>query len=150
MTFIKNIASILYFIWAGCWFIFFMLLIFPLVVIASFFGKIRGGNFVYKLLHAWGDFWFFMAGIRVKKIMEEKPDPNQQYVFVVNHISNLDAALLVKVIHQPFRPLGKIELKNVPIFGFIYKVCVVVVDRSNAENRQQSIRQLKSDRKSVV
>ena len=130
--------------WAGFWFLFFMFLIFPLVVIGSFFGKIRGGNFVYKLLHAWSDFWFFMVGIHVRTIMEEKPDPNKQYVFVVNHISNLDAALLVKVIRQPFRPLGKIELKKVPVFGFIYKVCVVVVDRSNAENRQQSIRHLKA------
>jgi 1-acyl-sn-glycerol-3-phosphate acyltransferase len=143
MKWIKKAASALYFLWAGFWFIFFMFLIFPLVVTGSFFGKIKGGNFVYKLLHAWGDFWFFMVGMNVKRIMEEEPDTKKQYVFVVNHISNLDAALLVKVIRQPFRPLGKIELKNVPVFGFIYKVCVVVVDRSSAENRQQSIRHLK-------
>jgi 1-acyl-sn-glycerol-3-phosphate acyltransferase len=48
------------------------------------------------------------------------------------------------VIRQPFRPLGKIELKNVPVFGFIYKAVVVVVDRTDASHRQQSIRQLKS------
>ncbi len=141
---IKKLASILYFIWAGFWFLFYMILIFPLVIIASFWGKIKGGNFVYRLLHSWGDFWFFMAGMEVKNIFEEAPDPSKQYVFVINHISNLDAALLVKVIRQPFRPLGKIELKNIPVFGFIYKVCVVVVDRSSAEHRQQSIRQLRS------
>jgi 1-acyl-sn-glycerol-3-phosphate acyltransferase len=121
-----------------------MLLIFPFVILFSFFGKIKGGNMIYKLLHSWGDFWFFMARIRVKKVFEHAPDPNQQYVFVINHISNLDAAMLVKVIRQPFRPLGKIELKNIPVFGFIYKAVVVVVDRSDAKHRQRSIRQLKA------
>jgi 1-acyl-sn-glycerol-3-phosphate acyltransferase len=144
MNVVKKFLHSLYFVWAVFWFIFYMLLIFPFVIIFSFFGKIRGGNLIYKLLHSWGDFWFFMAGIRVKKIFEEAPDPSRQYVFVVNHISNLDAAMLVKVIRQPFRPLGKIELKDIPVFGYIYKAVVVVVDRSNAEHRQRSIRQLKS------
>jgi 1-acyl-sn-glycerol-3-phosphate acyltransferase len=48
------------------------------------------------------------------------------------------------VVRQPFRPLGKIELKDIPVFGYIYKAVVVVVDRSNAEHRQRSIRQLRS------
>jgi 1-acyl-sn-glycerol-3-phosphate acyltransferase len=144
MNLFRKILQSLYFVWAVIWFVFYMLLIFPLVIIFSFLGKINGGNLIYKLLHSWGDFWFFMVGIRVKKIHEEAPDLTRQYVFVINHISNLDAAMLVKVIRQPFRPLGKIELKNIPVFGYIYKAVVVVVDRSDARHRQRSIRQLKS------
>jgi 1-acyl-sn-glycerol-3-phosphate acyltransferase len=144
MNLVKKILHILYLVWAVFWFLFYMFLIFPFVIIFSFFGKIRGGNMIYRLLHSWADFWFFIAGIPVKKIFEEMPDPEKQYVFVVNHISSLDAAMLVKVIRQPFRPLGKIELKNIPVFGFIYKAVVVVVDRSDAQHRQRSIRQLKS------
>jgi 1-acyl-sn-glycerol-3-phosphate acyltransferase len=144
MNVLKMIFLAPYMIWAVFWFVLYMLLIFPFVILFSFFGKIKGGNMIYKLLHSWGDFWFFMIGIRVRKIYEHTPDHAKQYVFVVNHISNLDAAMLVKVVRQPFRPLGKIELKNVPVFGFIYKTVVVVVDRSNAEHRQRSIRQLKS------
>lgn len=144
MNVLKKVLHSLYLIWAVFWFVFYMLLIFPLVIIFSFFGKIKGGNLIYTLLHSWGDFWFFMAGISAKKIYEEAPDPSKQYVFVINHISNLDAAMLVKVIRQPFRPLGKIELKNIPVFGYIYKAVVVVVDRSDARHRQRSIRQLKS------
>lgn len=144
MILFKKFLRSLYLVWAVVWFVFYMLLIFPFVIIFSFFGKIRGGNLIYKLLHSWGDFWFFMAGIPVKVINEEVADPGKQYVFVVNHISNLDAAMLVKVIRQPFRPLGKIELKNIPVFGYIYKAVVIVVDRSDAKHRQRSIRQLKS------
>jgi 1-acyl-sn-glycerol-3-phosphate acyltransferase len=144
MNFVRKFFHTVYLFWAVFWFLFYMLLIFPFVILFSFFGKIRGGNMIYKLLHSWGDFWFFLSGISVQKIYEEKPDPSEQYVFVVNHISNLDAAMLVKVIRQPFRPLGKIELKDIPVFGYIYKTVVIVVDRSDAKHRQRSIRQLKS------
>jgi 1-acyl-sn-glycerol-3-phosphate acyltransferase len=47
------------------------------------------------------------------------------------------------LIRQPFRPLGKIEIQKVPVFGIIYKVVVVVVDRSSSENRAKSMRDLK-------
>jgi len=133
----------LYVIWACAWFIFFMFCVIPFVIIASFWGKIRGGNFVYKLLQLWADVWFPIAGLRTKNIYEEKHDKKQQFVFVANHISFLDAAFIIDVIRQPFRPLGKIEIQKVPFFGIIYKVVVVVVDRSNAENRTKSMRELK-------
>ena len=147
----KIIFRFLYLLWAIFWFLLIMLLIFPLVIIASFFGRIRGGNFLYKLLHLWADIWFFLAGMRVmvNNHQEAVPDPllpehNRQYVFVANHVSNLDAAFLVKVIRQPFRPLGKIELVKIPVFGYIYKMAVVTVDRGDAKHRSKSIRNLRS------
>jgi 1-acyl-sn-glycerol-3-phosphate acyltransferase len=139
----KKIPRYLYVVWACGWFIFFMLIVFPFVFVASFWGKIKGGNFVYRLLQLWADFWFPIAGIRTRMIYEEKREKSKQYVFVSNHISYLDAAFIIDAIRQPFRPLGKIEIQGVPIFGFIYKVVVVVVDRSSPENRSKSIRELK-------
>ncbi len=120
-----------------------MFCVVPFVIIASFWGKIVGGNFVYKLLQLWADLWFPIAGLWTRNIYEEKPDKKQQYVFVSNHISFLDAAFIIDVIRQPFRPLGKIEIQKVPVFGIIYKVVVVVVDRSSPENRAKSMRELK-------
>lgn len=143
----KKLFRFFYLGWSIFWFLLVMFLIFPFVIIGSFFGRIRGGNFIYKLLHLWGDIWFFLAGLRVK-VGSSGPgvevDRSRQYVFVANHVSNLDAAFLVKVIRQPFRPLGKVELVKVPVFGFIYRAAVVTVDRGNAENRSKSIRNLKS------
>lgn len=135
---------IIYTLYAITWFILLMLLVFPFVLVASFWGKVRGGNFVYRVIRVWSATWFFLVGIRPRNIYQSKPNPNQQYIFVINHISYLDAAILVETIRQPFRPLGKIEMSKVPIFGFIYRVCVVLVDRGNSEHRAKSIRQLKS------
>ena len=103
-----------------------MLLLFPFVIIASFFGKVRGGNMVYNICGFWADLAFFFWGIRHMKIYEAPKLDTA--VFIFNHISYLDAAILVKAFRKkPVRVLGKAEMARVPIFGFIYKNAVVMV-----------------------
>ncbi len=135
---------VIYVAYAVFWFVLLMLLIFPFIFIASLWGKVKGGNFIYHILRIWSGAWFFLVGIRHKNIYQSKPDPKKQYIFVINHKSNLDAALLVETIRQPFRPLGKVEISKVPVFGFIYRSVVVMVDRNDAGNRAKSLRNLKS------
>lgn len=76
--------------------------------------------------------------------MESPHDKTKSYIFVSNHISYLDAAIIVKAFRQPIRPLGKVEMSKIPVFGFIYKNAIVTVDRSDAENRAKSVEILKS------
>jgi 1-acyl-sn-glycerol-3-phosphate acyltransferase len=121
-----------------------MLLIVPFAVVGSFFGKIKGGNIVYRLCIFWGDTWFLLIGISHRNLYETPHDRSKQYIFVANHISYLDAPVIVKTLRQPVRVLGKIEMAKVPVFGFIYRNAIVTVDRSNAEKRAKSVRVLKS------
>jgi len=122
-----------YVLWCLLWFLALMFIVFPFVILASFWGRYAGGNAIFKALHFWSDIWFLMCGLRVSITYEVPHNLNKQYVFVANHISYLDAAMLVKIFRQPFRPLGKIELQSIPIFGYIYKQVVVLVNRSDAE-----------------
>jgi 1-acyl-sn-glycerol-3-phosphate acyltransferase len=133
-----------YCIYAFVSFIAIMLLIFPFAIIASFFGRIRGGNMVMRLCMIWADIWFALIFIFQKRIYETPHDKSKSYIFVSNHISYLDAAILPKAIRQPIRPLGKVEMSKVPVFGFIYRYAIVTVDRSSAANRANSVRLLKS------
>lgn len=121
-----------------------MLLLFPFALLASLFGRIKGGNMIYRLCMLWGDIWFFMVFIWHRNYYEQPLDKKKQYIFVGNHISYMDAPLLVKTIRRPIRALGRIELSNTPVFGFIYRSVVVIVDRSNAAHRAKSVRNLKS------
>jgi 1-acyl-sn-glycerol-3-phosphate acyltransferase len=134
----------LYNIYAILVFTVLMLLIFPFTIIASFFGRIRGGNAIMRLCMLWADLWFPLIFIFHKRIYESPHDRSKPYIFVSNHISYMDAAILVKAYRQPFRPLGKVEMAKVPVFGFIYKNAIVTVDRSSAANRANSVRVLKS------
>ena len=144
MKYLLYPLRLLYVLYAFVLFLFLMILIFPFVIIASFFGSITGGNWVYALCRFWSDTWLFFIGIKHEKVEEQPVDPNRNYIFVFNHISYLDVPQLVKAIRQHMRALGKIEMVNYPVFGFIYKVAVVTVNRSDAEHRAESIKKLKS------
>lgn len=134
----------LYSIYAFLTFVAVMLLIFPFALLATFFGKIRGGNMVFWLCMRWADIWFFLIFIWHRKIYEAPHDKKKPYIFVSNHISYIDAAIIPKALRQPARPLGKAEMSKVPIFGIIYRNAIVTVDRSSVSNRAKSIRILKS------
>ena len=135
----------LYCLYAYALFIACMLLIFPLAVIASFWGKVSGGNFIYKLCHFWTDTWLLLIGISHRNIFESAPGKDKQYIFIANHISYLDIPIIFKTIRKrSIRVLGKAEMKKVPIFGFIYSRGAVMVDRTDAEQRAKSVRHLKS------
>lgn len=99
---------------------------------------------VYFLCMVWADLWFFFVFIYFKKIYESPHDKSRAYIFLSNHISYIDAAIIPKAYRQPLRPLGKVEMGKVPVFGFIYKNAIVTVDRTNPNDRANSVRVLKS------
>ena len=138
------IPRFIYAIYALIIFIATMFLIIPFVLVASFFGKIKGGNAIYLLCSLWADLWFFFIGIYHKNYYESPHDKHKPYIFVSNHISFIDAPIIVKAIRQQLRVLAKAEMSKIPFFGFIYRNAVVTVDRSSAEARAKSVRVLKS------
>ncbi len=99
---------------------------------------------VMRLCTLWADSWFFLIFIWHKKIYEAPHNKRKAYIFVTNHISYLDSAMIPKAYRQPIRPLGKVEMSKVPVFGFIYRNAIVTVDRSSPANRAKSVLILKS------
>ncbi len=141
----KGLSNKLYTLYAFFWFIFFTLIAFPFVIVFSFFGKRRGGNLIWSMAKIWADCWYFLLGIRHENIFESNYDPNGNYIFLINHISYMDIPCIFKTIRkQPFRVLGKEEIKKIPVFGFIYSRGAVMVDRGSTERRARSVRILKS------
>jgi 1-acyl-sn-glycerol-3-phosphate acyltransferase len=122
-----------------------MLLILPLCIIASFWGRVKGGNYIYKCCRFWADAFMLACGIKHSNIFAASHDTKEQYIFVANHISFMDIPIIFKCLRQQdFRVLGKYEMSKIPLFGFIYKCAVVMVDRSSSEARAKSVRELKS------
>ena len=134
----------LYVIYAFVTFVALMIPVFLWSLLVLPLGRIKGGNLVYYACIVWADIWFALVFIFHKNIYVEGLRKDQSYIFVANHISYLDSAIIPKTFRHPIRPLGKVEMSKIPIFGFIYKNAIVTVDRSNAENRAKSVRLLKS------
>jgi 1-acyl-sn-glycerol-3-phosphate acyltransferase len=125
-------------------FIVLMLLALPFVIIGSFFGPVRGGNFIYYVCHTWADACLLFSGMYHRKIVEEPVDKKKQYIFIANHNSYMDIPQIMKAVRVPLRVLGKYEMSKVPVFGYIYSRAVVMVDRSNPARRARSVRKLKA------
>ena len=122
-----------------------LLVLFPFVIIASFFGIIKGGNMISSICRFWGDIWHPLIGIFHRNIYEAPIEKDKQYVFVANHISYMDIPLIFQGIRKKnLRVLAKAEFGKVPIFGFLYRYATVMVDRTSAESRAKSIRRLKN------
>jgi 1-acyl-sn-glycerol-3-phosphate acyltransferase len=135
----------IYCLYALMLFIVGMLLVLPLVAVFSLQGPKAGGDKIYSVCRWWDDCWLTGIGIRHINIYEGRPDDGRQYVYVSNHISYLDIPMILQALRRnSFRVLGKAEMAKVPIFGYIYSRAVVMVDRSNAQQRSRSVRELKA------
>jgi 1-acyl-sn-glycerol-3-phosphate acyltransferase len=136
--------QVIYVIYAIILFLVMMVIVIPCVLIASLFGKIKGGNAVMRIVHWWADVWLFLIGIFHKRIVEQEIREHQPYIFVSNHNSYMDIPQMLKAIRSPLRILGKAETGKIPLFGIIYNAAVVTVLRGSAQNRAKSVKTLKS------
>jgi 1-acyl-sn-glycerol-3-phosphate acyltransferase len=143
MPALKKLLQIIYVLYAFLVFVALMLFVFVWSLLTLPFGRIESGNLIYKGCIVWADLWFFLVGIKHHNIYKEPLRKCQSYIFVSNHISYLDAAIVPKTFRRPIRPLAKVEMTRIPVFGFIYKNAVVSVDRSSAANRSRSVKILK-------
>jgi len=144
MKWLIKIVQIIYCIYAFLVFVALTFIALPFVMISLAFGKIKGGNIIYQICKYWGWLWYLFIGIRHKEIYEFPHDSNRQFIFVGNHISYIDIPPIVLLAKQPIRALGKYEMVKVPVFGWIYRAAVILVDRSNPETRSKSVRALKA------
>lgn len=140
---ISKAARFLYVLYAFFIFVILMIPVFIWSICVLPFGRIKGGNLIYKACILWADIWFALVFIRHKNIFKGT-DHEISYIYVANHISYLDAAIIPKTFRHSIRALGKVEMAKVPIFGFIYRNAIVTVDRSSPANRATSVKLLKS------
>ena len=136
--------QLLYILYALLLFVVMMIPVFLWSLMVLPLGRIRSGNLIYRACVLWGDLWFPMVFIFHRNIYEQPLRKDQSYIFVCNHISYMDTPVIVQALRRPVRPLGKVEMTKIPIFGFIYKNAIVTVDRSSTANRARSVQVLKT------
>lgn len=95
----------------------------------------------YKSFYLFGVIWsktiLFFMGFYPKVDKPLDLDTTRPYVFVGNHVSMIDVMLMVSVAkNYPMVFVGKKELDQIPIFGYIYRKTMILVDRSSPESRR--------------
>ncbi len=145
MKTLRKILSVIFTLYAFTIFIVLMFVLFPFVIIASFFGRVSGGNMIYNICRFWADIFMLLTAINHTNVFEAPKATGHPAVFVFNHISYMDIPVLMKAFRkQPIRILAKAEMAKVPVFGFFYRQATIMVERGNLQARAKSVRQLKS------
>jgi 1-acyl-sn-glycerol-3-phosphate acyltransferase len=90
----------------------------------------------FKIARLWARVILIGMGFRYSIKGTENFEEGKSYMLVANHTSMTDIMLmLLAVKNHPFVFIGKKELVNIPIFGFIYKRVCILVDRENSKSR---------------
>ncbi len=132
----KIISKFLLVIWR-IWFYFLtsipVILLSPIWLVSLFVPN--GYSFIFWLArNLWAPFVLFGCGFYVSKVNFFK-EPDQNYILVANHSSYIDVMVMFRMSSTPFVFVGKKELVKIPIFGFLYKRAVIMVDRSSSKSR---------------
>lgn len=99
-------------------------------------------NFLYRMA-----MWTALNGVRVAGVRVvteglERIDPRRTYVYMSNHVSNIDPPLLIPVIPHRTSVMVKKELFSYPIFGKIMRMgSLVPVDRGNRDAGIAAVRE---------
>src|SRR5437868_1587846 len=82
-----------------------------------------------------------VAGVRVRLVGRDHLDPQRAYVYMANHVSNLDPPALIPYLPQRASVMVKNELFRVPLLGRAMRmVSLVPIDRRNKEAAIASVR----------
>jgi 1-acyl-sn-glycerol-3-phosphate acyltransferase len=82
-----------------------------------------------------------LTGVRVKTVGLDKLDPARTYIFMSNHVSNLDPPITVPLIPKRTSVLVKKELFKVPVLGKAMRMgSLIPVDRGNRDAGIESVR----------
>jgi 1-acyl-sn-glycerol-3-phosphate acyltransferase len=99
-------------------------------------------TFLYRTC-MWGAFTGVrIAGVRVKILGRDRLDPTRSYIFMSNHISNLDPPITLPLIPRRTSVMVKKELFSYPLLGSVMRIgSLVPVDRGNRDAGISAVRE---------
>jgi 1-acyl-sn-glycerol-3-phosphate acyltransferase len=110
------------------------------------------GKYVYQVGRFWA--WMILAigGVSLKVNGLNRIDANRQYVFMVNHQSNIDIPVLIQSFPAfQLRWIAKKELLWVPLFGWaMWASKHIIIDRSDRIGALGSLERAKERMKAGV
>jgi 1-acyl-sn-glycerol-3-phosphate acyltransferase len=112
------------------------LVLFPLFLIPILFP--RQFHLVGILNRWWARLLFPIVFLPYQIECRSKLDPKKQYIFCPNHFSYLDIPVMgFNPINAIF--VGKNDMENIPLFGFMYRKLHITVDRAKMKSRMNTI-----------
>ena len=105
------------------------------LLLGIWFKKLK--KMAYWAHHKIARTFFTLIFIPMKIRCEEGVDLKSQYVIIANHFSYIDIPALA-ALNIPFKFIGKMQVNNIPVLGYIFKNLHIMVDRDSKNSRKQT------------
>ena len=92
-----------------------------------------------KINQVWAKGFFSLIFLPVKVEVEGTLEKGKSYIFLANHFSYLDVAMMGFVPGDAVF-IGKASIRKVPFFGYYFKNLHIAVDRSRVKSRAETMR----------
>ncbi|MBW8684817.1 lysophospholipid acyltransferase family protein [Chitinophaga rhizophila] len=143
MNWLKNILARLYAAYALILFICTMLIMLLPMWLVSRLPSPRNIRYFMALGRGWMHVYMPLIFCPVRRKGVEHFKAKEPYIIVCNHNSMMDVPTTTYAIPGPSKSLAKKEMENTPIWGIMYKVGSVLVNRHDPESRKQSFQEMK-------
>jgi 1-acyl-sn-glycerol-3-phosphate acyltransferase len=138
MNVLKNILGRIY--------LFYFLLLFIITMLPTYLFALmirnqkepKRSEALHKIFKAWMGVFMPMVFCPVRRKGTTHFENGKTYVVVCNHNSFMDIPVSSPWIPGANKTLAKIEISKVPLFGTIYKLGSILVDRKNEKSRKDS------------
>ena len=101
------------------------------VIVMSLFRK--DSAVIESTIQLWSRLFLSTAPVRLVIEGRERVDPEGQYVFVANHVSNFDIPVMLLTAPVPIRFLAKKELFGIPLLAqAMRRIGIIETDRAGA------------------
>lgn len=119
--------------------VFFFLFLMPPIMLVA---RLKGDREYAYPFAAWGArAWLRWSGMKIKVRGRENLQENQSYVFVSNHRSYLDTAMMFAYTGKKMGVIAKKEMLNWIVAGkFMKYVNVIAIDRTDTESAIRTMR----------
>ena len=140
----KNIFGRIWATWGLIWFIITMLL-FMIPFIIIYYGKepARTKRFIF-FSRIWMGLYMPLIGCPVKIKGKENFAAGENYIVVCNHNAFIDVPVSSPGIPGGNKTIAKAELAKTPVFGMLYKMGSILVDRKSEASRRESFTSMKN------
>ena len=137
---VKYILRTIWALWVGVWFALVVLVFTPIyAIILGMFGRKYAIHLIWINCHYLSPFLLAMGLVRYRVHGIENIDTKGTYVHVANHTTAIDILLTASAMPQPMKFLAKMEIKKMPMFGYMVQMLAIMVDRKSEESRKKSL-----------
>jgi 1-acyl-sn-glycerol-3-phosphate acyltransferase len=144
MRILKEIFGRIWALWAALLFVSTMLVF---LILFLPFGYFKKDPLKTRRFCSWSRIWMAvflnLGGFPLRIKGKENFAAGENYIVLCNHNSLMDVPVSYPSIPGGNKTIAKIEMARIPIFGLIYKIGSVLVDRKNDASKKESFNKMK-------